>query len=291
MRALLVHNPTAGSGRPTGDELLEALDKAGFSTTYCSTKNGDLEEALAQPADMVIVAGGDGTVAKVARALEDRKTLVAILPFGTANNIAHCLGIAGKPMELIAALRGAPVKRLDIGLAVGPWGTRHFVESVGWGALAKAVDREDPKLGKGERIERGRAAFAKAIAKAEPKRFAIVADGEEFEEDFIFVEAVNLGVTGPRILMDPTAKPGDQLLDVVHLTVKGRQAMLDWLENGNADDAPPLPARRARKVMLTWQDGPLRIDDKVLTEPELASNIIAEIEPAGLRVCVPGARA
>jgi hypothetical protein len=43
--------------------------------------------------------------------------------------------------------------------------------------------------------------------------------------------------------------------------------------------------------MLTWQDGPLRIDDKVLTEPELASNIIAEIEPAGLRVCVPGARA
>ena len=118
-----------------------------------------------------------------------------------------------------------------------------------------------------------------------------MADGEEFEEDFIFVEAVNLGVTGPRILMDPTAKPGDQLLDVVHLTVKGRQAMLDWLENGNADDAPPLPARRARKVMLTWQDGPLRIDDKVLTEPELASNIIAEIEPAGLRVCVPGARA
>ena len=157
MRALLVHNPTAGSGRPTGDELLEARDKAGFSTTYCSTKNGDLEEALAQPADMVIVAGGDGTVAKVARALEDRKTLVAILPFGTANNIAHCLGIAGKPRELIAALRGAPVKRLDIGLAVGPWGTRHFVESVGWGALAKAVDREDPKLGKGERIERGRA--------------------------------------------------------------------------------------------------------------------------------------
>lgn len=288
MRALLVHNPTAGSGRPSGEELLEALDDAGFSTTYCSTKNGDLEEALAQSADIVIVAGGDGTVAKVARTLEDRKTLVAILPLGTANNIARCLGIDGTAEELIGTLREAPVKRLDIGLAVGPWGTRHFVESVGWGALAKAVDREEPKEGKRERIERGRAAFAKAIAKAEPKRFAILVDGDEMEEDFIFAEAVNLGMTGPRILMDPTAKPGDQLLDVVQLTAKGRQTMLDWLENGSADEAPPLHTRRARKVTIAWKDGPLRIDDKVFSKPELASNIIAEIEPAGLRVCVPG---
>src|SRR5512134_1926658 len=101
MRALLVHNPSAGSGRPTGEELLAALDRAGFSATYCSTKNGDLEEALAQPADIVIVAGGDGTVAKIARTLNDRKTLVAILPFGTANNIARCLGISGDPDALI----------------------------------------------------------------------------------------------------------------------------------------------------------------------------------------------
>ena len=287
MRALLVHNPTAGSGCPTGEELLALLDKAGFSTTYCSTKTGDLGEALAQPADIVIVAGGDGTVAKVAGMLEDRKTLVAILPFGTANNIARCLGIGGAIDALIRTLRGAPVRRLDIGLAVGPWGTRHFVESVGWGALAKAVDREDPKLGKSERIERGRAAFAQAIAKAEPRRFAIVVDGAEIEEDFIFVEAVNLGMTGPRIMIDPTAKPGDQLLDVVHLTVQGRQAMLDWLENGAEGEPPPLQSRRARKVNLTWKEGSLRIDDKVLTEPKLDSNIIVELEPDGLRVCVP----
>jgi diacylglycerol kinase family enzyme len=287
MRALLVHNPTAGSGRPTGEELLAALDKVGFSTTYCSTKNGDFEKALAQPADIVIVAGGDGTVAKIARKLEDRKTLVAILPFGTANNIARCLGIDGTPDALIRTLRGAPVKRLDVGLAVGPWGTRHFVEAVGWGALAKAVNREDSKISKRERLERGRAAFAKAVAKAKPKRFGIVADGDAIEEDFLIVEAVNLGMTGPRILMDPTAKPGDQLLDVVYLTAAGRQQMLDWLEKGDESGAPPLHSRRARKVTFTWKAGPLRIDDEVLDPPEGANNIIVEIEPEGLRVCVP----
>ncbi len=290
MRALLVHNPSAGSGRPTGEDLLESLDAAGFSTVYFCTKNGDLDQALAQSTDIVIVAGGDGTVAKVARALPDRKTLMAILPRGTANNIARCLGIHGETEDLIKALRGAPVTRLDVGVVVGPWGTWHFVEGVGWGALAKTIDRDsDPKAGKEERIARGRAAFAKMVAKAKPRRFLVHCDGDEIEEDFIFVEAVNLGMTGPRIMIDPTAKPGDQLLDLVYLTEKGRQEMLDWLER-DADEPPPLASRRAKKVTLAWDKGPLRVDDEVCDEPELASNIIVELEPDSLRVCVPEKR-
>jgi hypothetical protein len=48
---------------------------------------------------------------------------------------------------------------------------------------------------------------------------------------------------------------------------------------------------KARKVTLNWEDGPLRVDDQVLDPPELACNIIVEIEPDGLRVCVPNGRA
>ena len=291
MRALLVHNPKAGSGRPSGDELLAALDAAGFSTTYCSTKNGDVDQALAQPADIVIVAGGDGTVAKIARSLKDRKTLVAILPFGTANNIARCLGIEGDPDTLIKALRGAPVKRLDIGLAIGPWGSRRFVEAVGWGAFAKAVDLEDPGLSKQARIERGRAAFAETVAEYEARRFAFTADGEQIEDDIIFVEALNLGMTGPRIIIGPTAQPGDHLLDIVYLPAERRQDMLDWLAEGPDDRPAPLTIRKARKATLSWTDGPLRVDDQVFDAPELPSNIIVELEPDSLRVCVPARQA
>jgi diacylglycerol kinase (ATP) len=287
MRALLVHNPSAGSGRPTGEDLLAALDASGFSTTYCSTKNGDLEEALAQPADIVIVAGGDGSVGKIARGLKDRKTLIGILPFGTANNIARCLGIAGKPEDLIKALRGAPVKRLDVGLAVGPWGTRHFVESVGVGALAKAVDRSDPDVSRQERIAKGRAAFSKSLAKARPEALTLHADDEEIEDEFILVEVLNLGMTGPRMLIGPSAEPGDQLLDLVYVTEGGRQAMLDWLERDPDDEPPPVTTRKAKKVHLPWHGGPLRVDDKVFNEPELSCNIIVELEPDALRVCVP----
>jgi diacylglycerol kinase family enzyme len=287
MRALLVHNPKAGSGRPSGDELLAALDAAGFSTTYCSIKNDDLDAALAEPADIVIVAGGDGSVAEVARSLKDRKTLLAILPFGTANNIARCLGIAGEPHALIKALRGAPVARLDIGLAVGPWGSRRFVEAVGCGALAKAVDRDIAGASKETRIERGRASFAEIIAEHPAKQVAFTADGEAFEDDVIFLEALNLGMTGPRMIIGPTAQPGDQLLDIVYLPAERRQEMLDWLAENPDGDPAPLTIRKARKATVSWIDGRFRVDDEVFDAPDLASNIIVELEPDSLRVCVP----
>ena len=288
MRALLVHNPSAGSGRPSAEELLAALDQAGFSTTYYSSKEDAYKSALAHPTDILIIAGGDGTVGKVTRRISDRKTLVAILPIGTANNVARCMGIFGEPPALIAAMRGAPVKRLDMGIAAGPWGTRHFLESVGWGAFAKAVtpdgDRKPPRE---ERIERGREGFAEILAKAKPKHFTVTEDGNDIEEDFIFVEVLNLGMTGPRMLISPSAETGDQLLDVVYLTEARRQDMIDWLESGDHERPPPVQVTKARKVTFHWDEGPLRIDDEVLSKPEIASNIILELERDSLRICVP----
>jgi len=292
MRAFLVHNPTSGSGRPTAEALLAALDQAGFSTTYSTSKDGAYKSALEHPADILIIAGGDGTVGKIARYLSDRKTLVAILPTGTANNVSRSLGIIGEAEILIQGLRGAPVKRLDVGIAAGPWGTQHFLESVGWGAFAKAVEPSgERKAPKHERIQKGRKIFAKTLSEAKPKRFTVMADGNAIEEDFIFVEVLNLGMTGPRMLISPSAEPGDQLLDVVYLKAERRQEMIDWLEHEPEDQPPPpLEVSKARKVTFVWDEGPLRIDDEFFPGPELESNIIIELERDSLRVCVPEGR-
>ena len=142
-----------------------------------------------------------------------------------------------------------------------------------------------PGASKQTRIERGRASFAKTVAAFKPKRIAFTVDGDEIEDDVIFVEALNLGMTGPRI--GPTAQPGDQLLDIVYLPAERRQEMLDWLADGPDDRPAPLTIRKARKATLSWKDGPLRMDDQVFEPHELASNIIVELEPDSLRVCVP----
>ncbi|HUU66417.1 MAG TPA: diacylglycerol kinase family protein [Methyloceanibacter sp.] len=286
MRALLVHNPSAGSGQPTREVLLTLLRDAGFSITCSSSDEDEFNAALEEGADIVIIAGGDGTVAKIARHLPNRKTLLTILPMGTANNIARCLNITGEVEALIAGLRGAPEKRLDVGIAIGPWGQRYFLESVGWGALAEAVDHSAPKLSREERIAHGRKTFAAILTEAKPRPVSFVADGEKIAGDFIFVEVLNLGMTGPRVLISPSAEPGDGLLDIVYLTEDRREAMIDWLKSGAANH-PPLETRNAQKVTLTWAHGPMRVDDEVYPAPDVPSEIIIEIEPHGLHVCVP----
>ena len=79
-----------------------------------------------------MAAGGDGTVARAGRALAGRDMSLAILPLGTANNIASSLGISGTPAEAIAAWRHQRVVRIDVGV-IQHDGESRFLESVGAG--------------------------------------------------------------------------------------------------------------------------------------------------------------
>ena len=288
MRALLVHNPSAGSGHPDRDELLGLLEHAGFSARYFSSKDDDFKGALTQgDAEIVIVAGGDGTVSKVARTMPDRTIPLAILPLGTANNVARSLKIAGDIETLAGRLRGASLAPLDVGCAAGPWGEWNFLESVGWGALAKVVDIGVPDGSREEKIAKGRELFAEILEWAEPHFVRLEIDGRRIEGAFVFVEILNIGMTGPRVMISPTAEPGDRQLDIVYLPAARKQAMIDWLRSAPDHTPIPLEEIKGRKVTFRWTEGPLRVDDTVFDGPEMPSQVHAEIEPEALRVCVP----
>jgi diacylglycerol kinase (ATP) len=290
MRALLVHNPSAGSGRHTREELLNHLERAGFLTRYFSSKDDDYKEALAGGnVELIVIVGGDGTVGKVARHVPDRTVPVAILPGGTANNVARSLAIEGDILGLIAKLQESPRKRLDVGCATGPWGSWKFLESVGWGALAKVVDIGVPENSREVQIAQGRELFAEILEAATPSHVCLDADGRRIEGDFVFVEILNIGMTGPRVLISPSAEAGDGLLDVVYLPAARRQEMIDWLRSAPEATPIPLDEIKAKKVTLVWETGSLRVDDEVFDAPKLPSQVHVEIEPEGLRVCVPRA--
>ena len=94
VKTLLIHNPKAGSKLPSAAELTRDAKAAQLDPIYQDIKGRGFKAALAKKWDLVIVAGGDGTVTKVARELKNRKTPLAILPSGTANNIASSLGVS-----------------------------------------------------------------------------------------------------------------------------------------------------------------------------------------------------
>jgi len=144
MRALLLHRPSAGEGGPSKDRLLDLFRRHGFDPSCVSVKEPAIVDVLAQPHDLIIAIGGDGTVTRVLTHMRDRGVPVAILPQGTANNVVRSLGIVGSLESLVAGLRDAREKRFDIGVAIGPWGRHRFIEAVGLGLLARSmVDATD----------------------------------------------------------------------------------------------------------------------------------------------------
>src|ERR671919_93707 len=123
MKVTLVYNPGAGTDEQlSADELLGMIRRAGHTAILKSAKNDDWSSVLERPGDIVAVAGGDGTVGKVANCLLGKDIPIAVLPLGTANNIelAHLEDPEEKLTSVLQMLKdrlqNPPVKKLKVTL-------------------------------------------------------------------------------------------------------------------------------------------------------------------------------
>jgi len=286
MQATLVYNPTAGSGRLSAEQILELMAEAGFSPHVLSTKDKDLPQRLAGTSGLVIAAGGDGTVARVITQLHDRDIPVAILPLGTANNIARAFGISGTIEEIISGLPTGSERKLDIGVASGPFEERRFIESVGVGALADVTTKKIKEEGSiAKQIERGRDAFRKLLKKAKPIKATITVDDKTVQEEMLLAEIMNIGFVGPNLRLAPQAETGDGRFDVVILPADRREEMLEWLHDPERD-APPVIFESGRCVTLDKNGAVLRVGDKSMADIE-DGEVRIEIEHSPVTIMVP----
>jgi diacylglycerol kinase family enzyme len=287
MRATLLHNPTAGT--KTGkDEIVAALRLADFDVRYVSTKEDDLVAALRKNADLIVVAGGDGTVSEALRILPDRKMPVALIPLGTANNLARSLGIAGTPQELVETWkidRSCPV---DIGAVKAPRGTSLFLEAFGLGLLPEYL-RMAAKRKKSEGADnliKGRTLLQKALKDAKPVGIDVSVDGKSVSGEFLGVEIMNTPFTGPGLPLAAKAHVGDRLLNVICFKADQRKALIEWLDAPQGEP-PPVTARQGAQVEVTWADIPSRLDDEVYDNSDRKQ--IAEItcQAEQVRILIP----
>ena len=196
----------------------------------------DWKAFLKKPADLVVAAGGDGTVRRVALAAAEHGLPFAVIPIGTANNIAKSIGLLGDAGELIESWSASPRARhpFDLGEVVAPWGEGRFVEGVGGGLIADLIEREDEvaadaKLLGGE-TDRALHLLCELVGEARMRRWQIKADGKDLSGEYFAVEVLNIRFVGPNLPLAPDAFPGDGLLDVVLLGKDDRQPLLDYLE-------------------------------------------------------------
>jgi diacylglycerol kinase family enzyme len=288
VRITLIHNPGAGkTGAKEAKKLRKFLERYGHDVRYRSTKEDGWKRALKKPADLVAVAGGDGTVGKVARRLVGRGVPVGVLPSGTANNIAHTLGLIDKPFEEIVRGWEKPRRvKLDLGVVEGPWGERNFIEGVGAGLfaslLAKPKDKRRKKTKKP--VENALERLRRAAGEAEPLELYARLDGEDISGRYLMLEAVNLRYVGPNLHLAHDSQSGDGQFDVVLVSESERDRLRYYLDHWQDDREriAMLPTKRGRCLEIEWTGFALHIDDKLRPEPDVKPKEIAGLVEARL---------
>jgi diacylglycerol kinase (ATP) len=272
VRVTLIHNPGAGKqGRNDSGKLVALLRDAGHEVRYQSSKDDGWEDALEEPSDLVAVAGGDGTVSRVARRLAGRGIPVAALPAGTANNISRSLGLVERPFEeLVRAWPQARRVKLDVGIAEGPWGSRQFVEGIGAGLFARLLATSGNtikrrKLSPDEKVADALQRLKRRAQRAKPLPLKAWIDNDDISGNYLLLEAVNIPYVGSNLFLAPDSKPGDGHLEVVLVTEAERERLVKYLESWqeNRERLAVLPSHRGKSLTLEWTGFELHIDDKL----------------------------
>ena len=272
MRITLIHNPGAGDDdQPDRDELSALMRRHGHSVRYQSGTDKTWPAVLDEPTDLIVVAGGDGTVGRVAKKMIGRDLPLAPLPLGTANNISKTLGLTELTLdEIVEAWADGERRTFDAGIANGPWGSRYFMEAFGVGLFARtipAADRSKTLKDMDDAEDKVRYAvkmLRDRLHDCPRHRLDMTLDGKHLAGDYVLFEAMNMAFVGPNLYLAPDLDPGDGMFDVVLVTAAERDALEEPLENWQDGEhhVPDLPCIKASSVALEWTGYPVHIDDE-----------------------------
>lgn len=298
MKATLIYNENARSTDAHSVEILQdALHAAGYEPVYTPTeKEDDLDDILAEAeGGLVVAAGGDGTVRAVARRLLGRDAPLAILPLGTANNIARNFNITGAPLDILAALADPFRCPFDVGRVETPWGADYFLEALGFGFYADTLSAYGSNEEKS--ILRAIGAFTRTLPNYQARTFAMTLDGEDVSGDYLLVEVLNTTAFGPRLKVAPRADSGDGLFEVIRIRADARDGFLRYMTSLFAEELDELPSvetSSGRRLELQWTDFPIHVDGTLYPPPgeepiALAAEprIVAEVLPHALELWLP----
>ncbi|WP_233567080.1 diacylglycerol kinase [Cohnella endophytica] len=223
IRARLIYNPTSGREEVKRklSAILQRLERGGIETSCHATEcKGDAtkaaSEAVERGFDMIISAGGDGTLNEIVSGMagHERRPSLGILPLGTTNDFARAHGIPRKwehACDLIT-------KRFTTPVDVGRANDSYFINIAGGGSLTELTYEVPSKL----KTMVGQLAYymkgLEKITRLHPTHMKISAEGVgEFEEEFMLFLIANSNSVAGFDRLAPNASTSDGVFDVLAL--------------------------------------------------------------------------
>jgi len=294
-KATLISNPKTGRYasrrlRPI-QELASNLESLGIAVDLKLTAGpGEATQIAAKAArngsSDIIVAGGDGTINEAIQGLAGTKARLAIIPRGTANVLAHELGLPLDDAQAVAVAAQGKTRKIYLGLAIDEVTneSRHFVLMAGIGLDASVVRRVQPSLKK--RI--GKGAFwisgLSHLATWNPRPFKLEIDGVEYNATFATVG--KSAKYGGDLAITPGARLDQPDFEVCIIQTTSRLRYLHLLSYALRDGMPrDNPEVQFVKAVTVKAHG----EAQVQVDGELLGHLPMrfEIAPHSLEVIVP----
>lgn len=288
MDAVIIGNPNSGRAGSRGylERHAKFLRSGGLEVEVLNTERPDHATELAALAGdrLVIAAGGDGTVNEVINGLSAGATL-GILPLGTANVLAHELGLPLDPEGACRRILERRSARIDVGVATDAGGAeRRFACMAGVGFDAQVVRAVSPRL---KRYLRGLAFAATAFAVLFREEFPVVEvrHGEETHRVRFVIVANAHHYGGAHRVTEPGLVTSGELEAVLIERVRTllRPDVFATIMARRPLDRR-MPHLRARELSArsTGSEVPVQLDGEVWGRLPMSFRV----EPAALRVVV-----
>jgi diacylglycerol kinase family enzyme len=269
----------------------QAEQASGLTVEFYETTRNDeglalAGQAVAADAELIVAAGGDGTVRSCAQALADCPVPLAIVPLGTANLAARALGLPRQLDAVLAVAFGGQQRLIDLAEADG----MPYAAMAGIG-LDAAVVGATPRLLKERFGWLGYAAAGTARLPGRRYEFTVRLDGgPPLTRRARSVAVGNAGLLPGGFALLPDARLDDGVLDVGILAPAGP---LGWgrvayrvITNSRYDDQR-LERYRARRVDIQARtELPREVDGEVIAP---GRTLTIEVRPAALLVRAPRA--
>ena len=287
-RFLIVHNPMAGRRRHESlADIVRALGDVGCLVTVQTTSGpGDAIEMArnAEDVDVVVAAGGDGTLGEVAHGLclhEGERPALAMVPLGTINVFAMEVGTPKKAADIARMLAEGPLIETTLGTAGG----RHFVTTAGAGVDAAAVGFLSARLKKLVGELAYYIALVRALISEGGTVFEVEVEGETYRVSSLIVTNASRYASERVLVAD--AHITDDTLHVLLGMRHGRWNLMRYglaFTRGKLATLPDVHIVPMRRLTIRSPSGkPVQLDgDNIASVP-----VEISVAPERLQVVVP----
>jgi diacylglycerol kinase family enzyme len=288
MRVALLHNTSAGSEDHTDEELTDLIRGVGGKVVHSVGKLSELTAALQDKhCDLVVVAGGDGTVGRTACELSGWQIPLAILPLGTANNTARSLELPMRLKRLARSWSSAKRVPFDLGLVDDGATRTRFAECMGWGVFAQTIiaaklrDARQDGADVRQTLRRDRKLFRNLTRRLETRPYEIEVDGRTCSGDYVLVEVMNVPLLGPQLPLSPDSNPSDGALEVVLVGHEQREALERVAKSGRPEPGA-YRVERGSRILVRAEDAVFHRDGGVVRHARGTRGFEITVEPAAV---------